>query len=349
MRSRNTSRPDPRTTTAVAALCLLAACAPREAVVERQIIAFSTVVNVRILGTHAADADAAIADLERLYAARDRDWYAWGAGQLGEVNRTLRTGTQAWVDPELAELLRRALALRKLSGGRFDPAAGALTELWHFRDFADGEPGATAPPDDVAIRAVRLLSADGYAIRRDGGRWRVSTARPGVQIDPGGIAKGALLRDGAELLARHGVRAAVLDIGGDLYALGDPGREPYRIGIRGPDARTAGRWLALRPGEAVATSGDYERYWQFGGRRYGHIIDPRTGHPANTASMATVIAEDPLLADAAATALIVGGPAEFFEVCDTMGIERALLVDNGGAILTTPAMQARLRGPGAEQ
>lgn len=348
MQSKDTSPRNPPARLAVAALCLVAACAPRESVFERQLIAFSTVVNVRIFGADPDVATAAVAAMERLFTARDRDWYAWGDGELGALNRALRDGTEGHVSAELGALLQRARALRASSGGRFDPAAGALSELWRFRDFAAGAPPGP-PPDPASIEAAARLAAAGYTLHRESDRWRVSTIRPGVQIDPGGIAKGALLRDGIAVLARHGIRTAILDIGGDLYALGDTGRGPYRIGVRGPERGAGGLWLALHGGEAVATSGDYERFWEHGGRRYGHILDPRSGRPAATASMATVIHADPLLADAAATALIVGGPAEFGTVCDAMGIERALLVDNGGAMMITPGMRERLHGPGADR
>ncbi len=319
----------------------LAGCSRAPAPERATFLTFATEVNVTIYDSDTSRAQRAIAELQALYAVLNRDWYAWGDGELARINAALASTTQAPVSAELATLLERAAALSALSGGRFDPAVGNLVRLWGFDRFDKGQPPVALPGDEALAQAL-ATNRGGFTLQRDSRGARLQTLRPGLVIDLGGIAKGAALALGMNALALSGVERALIDAGGDLFTMSQSDRSPFRIGLRDPRNNAVARRLRLLPGEAVMSSGDYARFWELDGQRYQHIIDPRNGLPVSAARAATVISTDPVLADAAATALIVGGRNDFSALCDAMGIDKALMIDNLGQELVTPPMRARL-------
>jgi thiamine biosynthesis lipoprotein len=140
-----------------------------------------------------------------------------------------------------------------------------------------------------------------------------------------------------------GVDDAIVNAGGDLRAIGTHGDRPWRIGIRHPRADGVIASVELGRDESVFTSGDYERYFLFRGKRYHHILDPRTGYPARGTASVTVISRDPGAADAAATALVVAGPDEWQAIAWSMGIRNVMLIDHQGRAHVTPSMAKRIR------
>lgn len=139
---------------------------------------------------------------------------------------------------------------------------------------------------------------------------KISFRRRGVKVGLGGIAKGYAVQRGIEVLREKGVAAAIVEEGGDLQVLGSKYGKAWLTGIRHPRKDDLLAALAMNDGEAIATSGDYERFASYGGRKYHHIIDPRTGKPSASLASVSVIAGDPVTADAYATALFVMGPLE---------------------------------------
>lgn len=317
--------------------CLAAACAPPGDPVHRaQFAALGTIVSVQIHGVPDDRAAAAVAQLVEHYRLRGKDWYPWADGELARANAAFAEGETAVVSDALRALLQRATDIERLSGGRFNAALGGLTELWRFHDplAADWQ-----PPSEQAIErftpppSLTALAWDGRSVR---------STDPRVTVDPGGIAKGALLAESVALLRQSGIADAIVDIGGDLVVLGTPGERPARIGIRRPGGHDALGWIEVRDGEAVVTSGNYERFFEYDGRRYAHVLDPASGRPAGNVASVTVIDADAVLADAAATALLVGGAGAFDELCAALGIGDALLVGAGGDLRLTPGMQSRV-------
>ena len=321
------------------ALAGLASC-DRSSVTEHDFLAFGTRVHIEILDSDLDQANAAAADIERLFRTAERDWYAFGTGELARVKGLLAQGRPASVSPELAPLIARAIELHALSGGLFDPGVCALVRLWQF-DSEAALAGATEPPPDAAIRSVRARQGTLADIHFDGST--LSATRP-LCIDLGGMAKGTALERARLKLSQHGIRNALINIGGSSQlAIGQKGTRPWFIGLKDPRGnRVLGR-LGLAPGEAASTSGDYERGYTRDGHRYHHILDPRTGAPTTGSASVTVLSGDAELADAASTALMVAGPARFREVSAALGISAALLITTTGDLLTTPAMAVRMK------
>lgn len=298
---------------------------------------FGTLVEIVIRGADPEAARFAAAETGQLLSGLHHDWHAWRPGALVDLNNDIAAGRARAVDPRLAEVLGQGRLLSCESGGLFDPALGALIGHWGFH--ADTPPNGGLP-DPAAIDAIVQAKPKMTDLILDGGQ--VSSSNTAVQLDLGGYAKGAALDLAARNLAVMGIKNAVLNAGGDVTVMGDHGDRPWRVAIRDPFGWGVVATVAMRPGEALYTSGNYERFFEKDGDRFSHILDPRTGYPMREIVSTSVLHPDSARADAAATALSVAGPDGWTQVAADMGIEAALLITDGGAVLATPAMAARL-------
>ncbi len=321
------------------ATALLAACAADDGpIIERQLLAMGTSVDITL---HAADPRAArnaLAEIEAMLLQYERDYYAWGDGELARLNAGLRDARTVEVSAELAGLLGAARRLSAQSGGVFDPGIGALVELWGFHTDS-GAQARTPDPADIAAWLAGGASIADLSIADS----RIGTTRSsGLLVDLGGIAKGDAVDRSIGILKRYGIDNAIVNAGGDLRALGSRGARAWRIGVQSPrDAGILGV-VELDDGEAAFTSGDYERYFDDEGERRHHILDPTTAYPADHTRAITVIAADGVTADAAATALFVAGPERWLDVARSMGVRHVLRVDASGRMQATQAMRDRL-------
>lgn len=264
--------------------------------------------------------DAAAAELRRVERAMTR----FDAGsEVGRANRHAAADAVA-IGPATAFVLAEALRWAETSDGAFDPCLGRAVELWDVTHRHQ-------PPEPAQVRRLagrRLYHA--LDLDRWRGRRVVRFHDPDVALDLGGIAKGFGVDRAVAALRDWGMLHALVNVGGDLYALGDsPEGDPWRVGIRSlEDAhQLAGTFEVSN--QAVATSGDYQQYFEYGGRRYHHLIDPGTAAPRVSAvHSVTIVADSCLHADAAATA--------------TFGMRP----DGAAALLRACAAGARLVRPG---
>jgi thiamine biosynthesis lipoprotein len=318
--------------------CLIAACGTADTADthKRTIIALGTIIEIEIYAAKKSQADQALDQTEDFFQLIQRDWYAFGDGELGQANNALSQGKSVELSPELAGLVQRSLKLRQLSDGFFDPTIGALVELWGFHD---SESPHNEPPPEAEIKRwqANLPARNSLSIVNN----TISADGP-LKLDFGGIAKGTALAGAAALLKQLGIEHALVNAGGDLQALGARGNRKWRIGIQDPHSNGVLGTIALEPGEAIMTSGNYERYFNFRGQQYHHLLDPYTGRPVIQTAGVTVVDFNPELADAAATALMVAGPERFRQIATQMGIQFAMLVTTGGDVLMTPRMADRI-------
>lgn len=276
------------------------------ATVERTLMLMGTRASVRVTGV---DRATALAGSERaidaLQRAEDRlsTWPRPGRepGELARLNRA-PADRPIELSADLADELARAEACRRETGGAFDPAVGALVAAWGLRD------GGRLPSGEELGRA-RQASGRAFEVRPDGTAVRRGEA---VRIDEGGFGKGAGLDAAlAELASVPGVRAAELDLGGQIAVLGRPdGSSPaaIEVALADPVERTRPVARLDLPAGSVATSGNSERGLVVDGAKVGHLLDPRTGRPAPDFGSVTVWAERALEADCLATGLYVMGP-----------------------------------------
>ena len=166
-----------------------------------------------------------------------------------------------------------------------------------------------------------------------------------VQLDLGGYAKGYALDRAAELLRKQGIHNALINIGGNILALGQHGKRSWRVGIQHPRKSGALATLELRDGEAVGTSGDYQRYFMLGNTRFCHLIDPRNGHPMQSVQAVTVLTRGEragVLSDVVSKPLFISGASGWRAAAKRAELSEAMLVDAQGNIHLTAALQKRL-------
>jgi len=311
---------------------------------DAELYVFGTLVEVKLWGVSQDQADRAFADLQDMFRDMHRDWHAWEPGRLTAINEAFAKGESAAGDAWIVAMVRRSQDLEQRSGGRFNPAIGRLIELWGFH--TSDYPILGPPPAEEDIRAILDRRPSTLDIRIDG--LQLSSANPAVALDFGGIAKGYAVDLAIEHLQSAGIANAIVNAGGDLRAVGMHGDRPWRVAVRKPGGGVIGA-VEVDRDESLFTSGNYERYRQDRQERYPHIVDPRSGWPVEGLSSATVITGEGMLADAAATALIVAGPGDWVAVARALGLDQVLVVDDAGQVFLTPEMARRVHFAGDQQ
>jgi thiamine biosynthesis lipoprotein len=237
------------------------------------------------------------------------------------------------VDPALAELLGRALALAEATDGAFDPTAGPLVKCWGF--FR----GEGRLPDAEAVAAARER-VGWRLVEMDSAGRTVRFRREGVEVHLGAIGKGYAIDRAAEVLREVGIGAALLHGGtSTVCALGaPPGADAWRVGLRHPaDPERRIAVVRLR-NRALSTSGDYEQFFEAEGHRWGHILDPRTGEPARGVRSATILGDSATDTDALSTAAFVLGVEGARGLCERFPGTGAVVVPDAGGDTIEPAV-----------
>ena len=318
-------------------LALLAGCSQQLPSQYFRLLAFGTVMELEIIGVDQEKARHAFETLQRDFDYMHRTWHAWEPGPLGRVNQAIADGRTIAAPPSVLPLIRVSKELARRSDYLFDPGIGKLIELWGFHS---SELKPHPPPDEAAIQAILDKHPSIRDVHLDG--FHLSCDNPAVKLDFGAVGKGYGVDRAIERLREMGITDAIVNAGGDLRAIGSRAGNPWRIAIRDPDGGGIFALLSVTGDEAVFTSGNYERNFTWKGRFYHHIIDPRTGYPAEGTASVTVLHPDATTADAAATALFVAGPKDWHRIARQMGIKYVLLIDTEGRVYMNPAMQKRV-------
>jgi thiamine biosynthesis lipoprotein len=316
---------------------LLTGCDNTVTVYQDRFFALGTLVEISIYGVSPAEAARASDQIEQEFLTMHGDWHAWQPGALSSTNEQLAILKPFRPDPAVLPLLQEATRLSQLSNGLFNPAIGKLIALWGFHDNA--LPVGTLP-DAAAVTALVKQAPGADDVTFTG--TQLVSHNPAVSFDLGAFAKGYAIDRAIEQLRELGIRNAIINAGGDLRAIGEHGDRPWRIGIRHPRQNGILASIEISGNASVFTSGDYERFFEVDGKRYHHIIDPRSGYPAEKTVSVTVIHDNAATADAAATALFVAGPDEWVEIARNMNIELVMLIDTDGVFHMSPAMQSRI-------
>ncbi len=289
-----------------------------------------TVMSLTAYGDNAdAALDEAVAEVNRL----DR---LFSTGKEDSEVAGLNASGRLVLSEDTAQLLGRAVELCKDTGGLFDPTVYPLVELWGFpaKEYH--------VPTEAEIQDLLPL-VNGSSVSLAGNEAAVA---PGQAVDLGGIAKGYASAKVAEILAQHGVTSALIDLGHNVQAVGTrPDGTPWRVAIQDP-AGEDGDWAAVVEvtDEAVVTSGGYERFFEENGERYIHIIDPRTGKPAQSDLLSvTVVSPDGTLADGLSTALFIMGSEDAARWwAEHSQAFQMVLVKDDHTLVVTPGLGGRL-------
>jgi thiamine biosynthesis lipoprotein len=317
----------------------LVACSPPP-LYQQQSYVFGTLVEVSVYGTPEAQARQAVAAVLARFDELHRTLHAWHPSDLSRLNTGLAQGQRVPVTPELAEMLRDAQTFSSQSDGLFNPAIGGLIALWGFHEDT---PQARVPDTAAVAHWVKAAPSMGDLHIENNVVW---SNNPAVQLDLGGYAKGWALDEAVRILKAHGIHHALVNIGGNVIALGAHGDRPWRVGIQHPRKPGTLATLDLHDGEAIGTSGDYQRFFEVDGHRYSHLIDPRTGYPAPGMQSVTILIAGEhagTRSDALSKPLFIDGAAQLANHAARLGVVDYLAVDAAGQLHVSPAMKARLR------
>ncbi|MFN2376049.1 MAG: FAD:protein FMN transferase, partial [Candidatus Binatia bacterium] len=295
----------------------------------------ATPISVLLRGSDAAAASL-VFDVFREVDARMSEWKA--SSPLSSVNRA--AGTRAVAVPaDLRALLRRGVTIGDRTGGAFDISWAALWGVWDFRS-----PSPRLPEQAEVARRAALVDYRRVVI--DDAAGTVGLPVQGMMLGLGGIAKGYALERAAAALRAGGVQDFLISAGGQMMAGGLRDGRPWRIGIRDPRGALEDYFAYVEATNvSTATSGDYESYFVIDGRRYHHILDPRTGWPAaprDPLLSATVLSADATLADALSTALVVMGTSRALELVETTPDVEAVLVDAAALVHVSSGLAGRV-------
>jgi thiamine biosynthesis lipoprotein len=322
-----------------ALLALFLAACGRPAPHRQESFVFGTRVEILVAGVDEARARPAAAAVLREFDRLHRAYHAWRPSELSGLNDALAAGKTPDVTPEMAALLADAKRLSALGDGLFDPGIGRLIAAWGFQS----DEFQAALPDPAFLADWRAHRAGIADLEIDG--QRVGSRSRRVAIDLGGYLKGYALDRAAAILREHGVHDALINIGGNILALGSKNGEPWSVGIQHPRRPEPLATLQLHDGEAIGTSGDYQRFFELDGKRYCHLLDPRSGEPAAHTQALTVLippqAGAGTLSDAATKPLFIAG-GRWPELAGKLGVDRVLRVDAAGNVAVSPRMRERL-------
>lgn len=302
-------------------------------------VLMGTVVELTLTGSagerevdFAVAARAAFSEIERL----EKIFSSYKpSSDVSKISAAAGKGTVK-VSPEVVEVVEAALRISKLSHGAFDPTVGSLIEVWSF----SGE--VREVPSKARVEELKKL-VDYSRIFIEKGRVGIRGAR--TKMNLGGIAKGYIVGKAVEKLRELGVGRMIVKAGGDMFVFSEDGGEPFEIGISHP--REKGRLLGKLKltGGAIATSGDYERFFIKDKVRYHHILDPKTGFPARRTISATVTSVDPALADALSTALFVMGHKEGLKMIESLDNVEGVVVGADGKLYMSSGLKGQAALP----
>jgi thiamine biosynthesis lipoprotein len=321
-----------------ALIFLLSACG-KEQLYQEQGFVFGTLVDVTVYGEAEPDARQAVAEVMQEFQRLHTMLHAWQPSELSEANAAFAQGDSVAVSAELAAMLQDASKISQQSQSLFNPAIGGLVALWGFH----ADEFKAAQPDETKI--AEWVKANPQMNDLSIVRGRAQSKNKSVQVDLGGYAKGYALDRAVAILHQRGIHNALVNIGGNVIALGQHGKRPWRVGIQHPRKSGALASLDLFDGEAIGTSGDYQRYFMVGNVRYCHLINPRSGYPMQGVQAVTILtrgAHAGVLSDAASKPLFISGAHGWRAAATQMNLPEAMLVDAQGVIHLTAALQKRI-------
>ena len=335
-------------------LFLLAGCSGADTPVTQQLFAMNTTMTLTLYGSHASDAAlSAQQAINRLDGLWSRTKASSDVSRLNAAAGDPAPETE--VAPETGALLSRARELGALTGGALDITIAPIMDVWGF--------GTTSVFQESDFRVPSRTELDALLPLVDSGRLHVSGSAeaplawldgPGMAVDLGAVAKVRAADLLVPLLTDSGVTSAILDLGGNLTALGTrPDGTPWRIGVKDPRNTETYFCILSLSDKTCSTSGSYERKFEVDGTTYHHILDPATGYPAESGLLSvTAVSSDGMLADGLSTACYVMGAEQSVRLWREHGLEGAgfdlVLVREDGSVWITEGLEDGLDFRGEE-
>jgi thiamine biosynthesis lipoprotein len=292
-----------------------------------------TLVTITVVAGSGEEADRAIEQafsvIERF---SDKINFFSDKSELAAINRNAGIAPVK-VSRETVGVIERAIYISQKSGGAFDPTIGPEMRMWDFFK--------KVKPTDASIKKkLFLVNYRDVILDRDSST--IFLRRTGMLMDLGGIAKGYAADLALANLRQSGIGAGIVAAAGDIRAFGlKPDGSLWNVGIKNPRQQSEADELIAKArltNKAISTSGDYERYFIEDGKRYHHILDPKTGFPADQCRSVTVISDSGIYADGFSTAVFVSGPEKGMELVREAGVD-AIIIDKDGGIHTTQGIK----------
>lgn len=324
---------------AIILLLSLYSCSQKtERLFKKQYFIFGTIVDVLIWDDDENQVSTALEKVEAMLNSMHNQWHAWKPGRLLEINQSLRNGESIKLSDYESAFLQETQELSKQSLNYFNPAIGELINLWGFH--TDNYPITTPPPTESQIEEYLRETPTMQDLIVNGNLF--SSKNTSIWLDFGGVAKGHAIDRAIEILQTHNIKNAIVNAGGDLRSIGKKGQKDWKVAIRKPNSEDVVAVIEVKGDESIFTSGNYERYKEFNGKRYAHIINPKTGYGIENIISSTIIAKNGTLADAAATALIIAEDIDRKTIIKNLGLTQVLLIEENGQCLYTKEMQKRI-------
>ncbi len=321
----------------------LCACEQPAKQYSYSIFAFGTLIDITLYDVNRQQAEDAFAQLQQDFDQYHQNWSPWTNGDLAQLNNHLadpeKNGSMISVPKHLIPLIRISMELSQQSENHYNPGIGKLINLWQFHKYQDED---IQPPDDKLIQALIKQNPQMSDLSLDD-KNQLTNSNPAMSLNFGAFAKGYAIDLEIKQLQKLNIKNAVINAGGDLSVIGQRGDRAWNIGIHHPREDSVIASIEVKNNESVFTSGDYERFYDYQGKHYHHILDSKTGYPARGAQSVTVLHQDAGRADAAATAIFVAGSKNWQRVAKNMGIDHVMLIDADSNILITPAMEKRIK------
>ncbi len=320
---------------------LLASCTKPEPLYNTQSYVFGTLVDITIYGEPETKAQILSNQIIRNFQSLHNRLHAWHPSELQTINHAFSQGSSpVTIQPDVAMMIADATKLSIQSDGAFNPAIGGLIEAWGFHH----DEFRPIKVDENKIRNLVQSNPKMSDIIIQNGK--VFSNNPSIQVDLGGYAKGYALDMALAYLQKQGVKNALINIGGNIIALGKHGDKPWRVGIQHPRKPNAIATLNLDSGWAIGTSGDYQRYFELEGKRYCHIIDPATGYPVEGIQAVTVLIPPQTnagtLSDVTSKPIFIAKPETRAKAAKILNVENFLVIESADKILVSSAMAKRL-------
>ncbi|MCK4802072.1 FAD:protein FMN transferase [bacterium] len=302
-----------------------------------------TVVEIKVYYKRKAEAEKAInSSMEEMKRVEQKMSCFFSGSEVSRINKDAfleekkgSLSVEGWipVSDELFSLLGESVLLSKLTKGCFDITIYPLWKIWKF----EGE-NIEVPGKGKIERVLELVTYKNMILQNG----KISFAKKGMGIDLGGIAKGYAVDAAIKVLKDKNIKSAMVNAGGDMYVLGKKEGKPWRIGIRHP--RREGEILGTVEVEnrAIVTSGDYERFFFSGGKKYHHIINPKTGYPADECQSVTIVAKEATFADGLATGIFVLGPKEGMALIENLEGVEGVIVNKEGDVSVSSGLISKI-------
>jgi thiamine biosynthesis lipoprotein len=311
---------------------LITACDSRPQLVEARILQFGTIIDVSLVHNNLRKSEQTLGDIEDQLAEYRQNWHAWEDSDLSRFNRSLTSLKPTPIPPSLTDLIDLSHYYYLRSNRLFNPALGKLIAAYGFHGSME--------PDQATISTIQQNIPGMLDLQING--LLATSNNEHLRLDFGGIAKGYAVGLIADQLQQQGFENFLISAGGDVVTSGSKFGKAWRIAVQNPFKSGAIAGIELIGRHSLFTSGDYQRFYSKDSNKIHHIIDPRTGSPSVHISSATVLNTNPVLADVAATTLMIDGLENSRSLSRSLGIRDYMIVSEDREIIISRSLAGKL-------